>query len=220
MARVVIFGVQDFAELAWYYLTHDSPNEVVGFTVHREYLPASAVFCGLPVVPFEELEEYFPADSYSAFAPMAPRKMNSLRANIFQSLNDKGYDMVSYVSSRATVFEGTPIGRNCFILEDNTVQPFTAIGDNVILWSGNHVGHHSRIEDHAFVTSHVVISGHCRVESFVFIGVNATIKDHVTIAEGTLVGMGAIISRDTSPWSLYKADGTKASKVSSRDIDF
>ena len=38
MAKVVVFGVGQWAELAHFYLTHDSPHEVVAFTVDREYL--------------------------------------------------------------------------------------------------------------------------------------------------------------------------------------
>ena len=132
----------------------------------------------------------------------------------------RGYRFISYVSSRATHFPGTHIGENCFVLEDNTIQPFVSIGDNVVLWSGNHIGHHTVIQDHAFVTSHVVVSGHCVIGPHCFLGVNATIKDQVTLGEGTLVGMGAIIARNTEPWTIYKADATRASKVSSADIDF
>ena len=54
-----------------------------------------------------------------------------------------------------------PPGDNCFILEDNTVQPFVTIGNNVTLWSGNHIGHDSVIEDDCFISSHVVVSGTC-----------------------------------------------------------
>jgi acetyltransferase-like isoleucine patch superfamily enzyme len=146
--------------------------------------------------------------------------MNRFREEIYVALKSRGYSLISYVSSRATWFTGTVFGENCFILEDNTIQPFVTIGHNVVLWSGNHIGHHSRILNHVFVTSHVVISGHCVIEPHCFLGVNATIKDGLQIAEGTLVGMGAIISRNTEPWSVYKADATRASKVSSADLKF
>jgi len=220
MAEVVIFGVKDFASLAHFYLRHDSEHRVVAFTVHREFMPDEGEFEGLPVVPLEELETSYPPDRVSAFAPMSHRKMNRLREGVYNDLKGRGYQLISYVSSRATTFPAGRIGDNCFILEDNTIQPFATIGDNVVIWSGNHIGHHSVVESHAFITSHVVISGHCRIGAYSFLGVNATLKDQITLAEGTLIGMGANITKDTEPWSLYKADATRASKISSADIDF
>ena len=220
MADVVIFGVKDFASLAHFYLRHDSEHRVVAFTVHREFMPAEREFEGLPVVPLEDLETTYPPNRCSAFAPMSHRKMNRLREGVYNELKGRGYQLISYVSSRATTFPEGKIGDNCFILEDNTIQPFATIGDNVVIWSGNHIGHHSVVESHAFITSHVVISGHCRIGAYSFLGVNATLKDQLTLAEGTLIGMGANITKDTEPWSLYKADATRASKISSADIDF
>jgi sugar O-acyltransferase (sialic acid O-acetyltransferase NeuD family) len=220
MADVVIFGAKDTASLAHFYLLHDTSHNVIGFTVHREFLPDARVFEGLPIVPFEDLEQHFPPEQVAAFAPMTHRKMNRLRESIYLELKTKGYQLISYISSRATCFPTTPVGDNCFILEDNTIQPFVSIGNNVVLWSGNHIGHHGIIHDHVFVTSHVVLSGHCIVSPYCFLGVNATIKDQITLGEGTLVGMGAVISHNTEPWSLYRADATRASKVSSADINF
>ncbi|MBL9162911.1 MAG: acetyltransferase [Planctomycetaceae bacterium] len=220
MADVVIFGVKDFASLAHFYLRHDSEHRVVAFTVHREFLPAEGEFEGLPIVALEDLADGYPPDKVQAFAPMSHRKMNRLREGIYNELKGRGYELISYVSSRATTFPERQIGDNCFILEDNTIQPFATIGDNVVIWSGNHIGHHSVVESHAFITSHVVISGHCRIGAYSFLGVNATLKDQISLAEGTLIGMGANITKDTEPWSLYKADATRASKISSADIDF
>src|SRR5262249_56266907 len=109
----------------------------------------------------------------------------------------RGYSLVSYVSSRCTYLSDRQPGENCFILEDNTIQPFVTIGNDVTLWSGNHIGHDSTIDDHCFVSSHVVISGHVHVGSHSFIGVNATIRNSITIAPRTLIGAGAIVMKDT-----------------------
>jgi sugar O-acyltransferase (sialic acid O-acetyltransferase NeuD family) len=220
MAKVVIFGVLDTAELAHFYLTHDSPHEVVAFSVTRDYLPDESVFRGLPVVAFEDVTDTYPPGEYAMFAPMTARRMNRLRESIYLQIKEKGYDCVSYVSSKATVFEEAAIGENCFILEDNTIQPFTPIGDNVVLWSGNHIGHHGEIKDHVFFTSHVVLSGHCIVEPYCFFGVNATVRDAVHLAEGTLVAMGAGITKDTEPWGVYKGMPAVKGSVLSRDLDF
>jgi sugar O-acyltransferase (sialic acid O-acetyltransferase NeuD family) len=220
MAKVVVFGIQDFASLAHFYLKHDSEHEVVAFSVSAEYMPANASFEGLPIVPFEEVEQVFPPAAFRFFAPMSHRRMNRVRADIYGSIKSKGYELISYVSSRATSFQGTPIGENCFILEDNTIQPYVEIGNNVVLWSGNHIGHHSVIKDHVLFTSHVVLSGHCVVESFSFFGVNATISNNVHIEQGTLVAMAAAITKDTEPWGVYNGNPAKKREVLSSDLDF
>lgn len=219
MAKVIIFGIQDYAELAHYYLTNDSGHDVVAFSVNEAYLPAGGTFCGLPVVPFENIEEKYPTDKFSFFAPMSPKKMNTLREKVYNDIKAKGYTLISYISSKATVFNNK-IGDNCFILEDNTLQPFTDIGNNVVLWSGNHIGHHGKIEDHVTFTSHVVLSGHCLVKKFCFLGVNATVRDGVTLAEGTLVAMDASITRNTEEWGVYKGSPAKKGEILSKDLDF
>jgi sugar O-acyltransferase (sialic acid O-acetyltransferase NeuD family) len=220
MARVIIFGVADFASLAHFYLRHDTRHEVVAFSVSAEYMPASRTFEGLPVVAFEEVERKFSASDYNFFAPMSHRKMNRLRESVYKQIKAKGYQFISYVSSRATVWPEAQIGDNCFILEDNTLQPHTPIGNDVVLWSGNHIGHHGKIHDHVLFTSHVVLSGHCIVEPYCFFGVNATIRDGLKIAEGSLIAMAASIIADTEPWGVYKGSPAKKSQVLSCDLDF
>ena len=64
MAKVIIFGLQDLASLAHFYLKYDSNHEVVAFTVSEEYLPENKDFEGLPVVVFDDIEEnYNPASA-------------------------------------------------------------------------------------------------------------------------------------------------------------
>ena len=220
MAKVIIFGVQDFAQLARFYLQHDSEHEVVGFCVNAQYLPEGRMFEGLPVIGFEDVERTHPPAEFRFFAPMSPKGMNRLRESVYNEIKAKGYEMISYISSQATVFPGAQIGDNCFILEDNTIQPFTTIGNSAVLWSGNHIGHHCTIKDHVSFTSHVVLSGHCVVEPYAFFGVNATIRDGIHIAEGTFVAMAAAITRDTEPWGVYKGNPAKKGEVLSKDLQF
>jgi sugar O-acyltransferase (sialic acid O-acetyltransferase NeuD family) len=204
MSRVVVFGTGPIAELAHFYLTHDSPHDVVGFTVDEDYM-REPTFRELPVVPFETLEDTHAAGDVSLFLPISFKQMNHVRADRVATAKAKGYELISYVSTYATTFPGFACGENCFILEDNTIQPFVQVGSDVILWSGNHIGHHSIIEDHVMVTSQVVISGGCTIEPHCFLGVNATIRDETVIGRETLVGAGVTILHDTEPYSVYKA---------------
>jgi sugar O-acyltransferase (sialic acid O-acetyltransferase NeuD family) len=208
MAKVIIFGTSDFAQLAHFYLTNDTEHDLIGFTSHASFI-SSNEFCGLPVFPFETLEAQFPPDEYMLFAPMSPVKMNTIRESIFCEGKKRGYHFISYVSSRA-VYYGTPVGENCFIFEANVIQPFTSIGDNVIMWSGNHFGHHSEIGNNSFLASHVVVSGHVKIGNNCFLGVNSTISNGLHISDFSFVGAGALIGKSTEPWGVYP--GVKAEK--------
>ena len=220
MADVVIFGTRDFASLAHSYLRREGEHRVVAFTVHRAFLPETPTFEGLPVVPCEELDRRYPPGQVWAFAPMSHRKMNTLRAAVYNELRGRGYRLLTYVSPRAATFPDLQIGDNCFVLEQAILQPFVKIGANVMIWSGAHVGHHSTVEDHAFLAPCAAVSGHCTIGRSAFLGIHSTVRDRVRVAEGTLVGMGAIVARDTQPYSVYRAAATPAAADRSLDLDF
>lgn len=214
MSRVVVFGSSDWADLAHLYLTHDSPHEVVAFTVDRDHLQG-AEHRGLPVVPFEDVAKEFPPEQHRMFIPISYNKMNRIRAAKYHQAKAWGYRFVSYVSSKATTWPGFSCGDNCFIFEGNIIQPFVHVGHDVVMMSGNHIGHHSVIKDHVTITGHVVVSGRCTIEPYCFLGVNSTIRDHTVVAEGTLVGAGAVILQDTKEWHMYKAVATDAATIRS-----
>lgn len=214
MNKLVIFGAGDIGQLAHYYFSRDSDYQVVAFTVDPEYLNAKE-FCGLPVVPFNEVAAHYPPGDHSMFVALSYAKLNRLRKERYAAARGLGYQLATYVSSKATVCDGVQVGDNCFILEDNTVQPFVKIGCNVTLWSGNHVGHHSTISDHCFIASHVVISGGVTIEEACFIGVNATLRDHITIGARCVIGAGTLILGDTEPEGVYIGTATERSAVPS-----
>ncbi len=202
MAKLVVFGAGDIGKLAHYYFTHDSDHEVVAFTVDKEYRK-SAVFLGLPVVDFEEVKKHFPPDRFSMFVALSYVGMNRIRAEKYRQAKALGYRLPSYVSSRCIYLSQHPPGDNCFIQENNTIQPFVRIGNDVTLWAGNHIGHDSTVGDHCFITSHVVISGNCHVGASCFIGVNATLRNSLQVAEQTLIGAGAVVMKDTVEKGVY-----------------
>jgi sugar O-acyltransferase (sialic acid O-acetyltransferase NeuD family) len=202
MAHIVIFGAGDIARLANWYFTHDSGHDVVAFAVDGAYRQAGT-FEGLPLIDAEDVVARYPPGDHAMFVAMSYARMNRLRAEKYGQMKAAGYGLVSYVSSRCSYLSDSPPGENCFLLEDNTIQPFVTIGNNVTLWSGNHIGHDSTIEDHCFISSHVVVSGHVRVRSYCFIGVNATLRNAIEIAPGTLIGAGAVIMKSTRENGVY-----------------
>jgi sugar O-acyltransferase (sialic acid O-acetyltransferase NeuD family) len=214
---VIIFGANDTAQLVHYYLKHDSAYRVAAFTVDQAYLREPRLE-GLPVVPFETLAQKYPPNRFDCLMVMGPSDMNQFRIQKYQQAKSLGYRFVSYVSSKATRWKNVTVGENCFILEDNTLQPFVQIGNNVVLWSGNHVGHHSRIEDHCFIASHAVICGHVQIGAGTFVGVNATIRECVKVGAHNMIGANTYISKDTDAEAVYAASPTAKSSVPSSRV--
>lgn len=211
---LILFGNTEMAELAHFYFTNDSDYEVSAFTVDSEYIKEET-FCGLPVIPFEQLQSRMAPDSHSMYIALAYSKLNTIRKEKYLAAKKMGYTFASYISSRATVLNQGRIGENCFIFEDNTVQPFVQIGNNVTLWSGNHIGHHSVIHDHTFVASHAVISGGVVIGEQCFIGVNATLRDHITVGDRCVIGAGALLLSDAEPDGVYGGTASTRSRVPS-----
>jgi len=219
MKKLIIFGNGQIAQLAKYYFDKDSDYEVIAFLANKEYI-TSNTFEDLPLIALENLEEYFPnREVIHVFIAMSYSKMNKNREKIYREIKKLGYRLTSYVSSKCNYLSQFSHGENCFILEDNTIQPFVQIGNNVTLWSGNHIGHHTIISDHNFISSHVVVSGNCRIKSNCFIGVNSTIHNDVTIEKENLIGAGAIIAKSTVEKGVYLPPKSSLFRKASNELN-
>jgi sugar O-acyltransferase (sialic acid O-acetyltransferase NeuD family) len=208
VSDVVIFGLGDFARIARIYLAEDSEHEVVAFTANERYVQSDRLD-DLPVVPFESLPETHAPDRYSMFVAIGFSGVNEARKEVYDRCRELGYELISYVNAKATYWGKLELGANCFVFEENVIQPNVRIGNNVILWSGNHIGHDSTIEDHVFIASHAVISGNVTIGESSFIGVNATFRDGIIVAPRCVIGAGALIMKDTLEGGVYSVRGTE-----------
>jgi sugar O-acyltransferase (sialic acid O-acetyltransferase NeuD family) len=215
---VVIFGTGDYARVAAVYLSEDSEYKVVAFTVDAQHVEDETL-AGIPVVPFEELERRHPPSKHAMLVAIGFSGVNKARARVYERCKERGYELISYVNSRATHYGELQLGDNCFVFEENVIQPKVHIGNDVVLWSGNHIGHDSEIGDHCFVASHAVISGNVTIGPYCFVGVNATIRDGVTIAPECVIGAGALIMKDTERGGVYSVRGTEQIERKSWELD-
>lgn len=216
--KLVIFGLGDLAQIAREYFTYDSEYEVVGFTVDREHLPADYQLSDFLIVPFDEVEERFPPDSYEMHIAIVYGNLNRTRAEACWRAKDKGYKLASYISSWAFVWPNAKIGEHAFIFEDNTIQPFVEIGDNCILWSGNHVGHHSKIGNNVFISSHVVVSGWCDIGDNCFIGVNSTLANGTSIGKKSWISHGCVINGNVPEHSMVKSSASEVIELNEESL--
>jgi sugar O-acyltransferase (sialic acid O-acetyltransferase NeuD family) len=200
--RVIVFGNTNVAELNYFYLTHDSPYEVVGFTVDGAFR-GKDMLCGLPVVPFENIEKIYPPREHKMSLPLGFRDVNRFRAAKYAQAKAKGYQLISYVSSKSITWSDLEIGDSCFIFESAVVEPGVRIGNNVMIGQGSVVGHNSIIKDHCFLAPHTAIMGGVTVEPYSVLGANSTVRDGVTIARECIIGAGVTITKTTKEKGVY-----------------
>lgn len=202
MAKVVIFGTAELARLMRFYLTHDSPHEVVAWTVDGAFLRESS-HEGLPVVAFEDLLDVYPPGDHLLFVAVGVTRVNRMRAERVAQAREKGYDLVSFVSSRAIVWPDLRVGANTAIMEGCIIQPFARVGDGVTVGPGTTIGHDGDIGDHVFIGLRASLSGDVVVEPYAILGANCTVRDRVRIARSSVVGAGVTIHRDTEVGGVY-----------------
>lgn len=214
---IVIFGTGLFAEVAKAYLEEFTPYRVVAFTAHARYVNAPS-HLGLPLLAFEHLPASFPPTGAEMFVAVGYAQVNQVRAAVYTEAKRAGYQLATFVHPNVKRWSSNTIGDNCFIFEDNTLQPFATIGNDTILWSGNHIGHHATIGSHCFLASHAVVSGSCVVKDYCFIGVNATLRDGITVETSNVIGAGALVMASTMPNDVFVAPRTELYPKRSTEI--
>jgi len=215
--KLIIVGDRVFAEIAREYFTHDSPYEVVAFSVEAGYRERDELG-GLPIVDFETLAETHDPREHAVHVAITYAQVNRVRARLTADAKRAGFELASYVSSHAFVWRNVELGEHCFIFEDNTIQPFVTVGSNVVMWSGNHIGHHSTIGDNVFISSHVVVSGGVEVGENCFLGVNSTLVNDIAIGRDTWLGPHVVVTRDVEPGSVYRPARSEKRDVTSLEL--
>jgi sugar O-acyltransferase (sialic acid O-acetyltransferase NeuD family) len=212
--RVVIFGTGTGANTARRYFELDSPHEVVGYLVDREFLTAPTCN-GCPAIAVDEAVSRFSPEDVLAFVPLGSARMNIFRTEKYQLLKSLGYRFISYVHSSNRLEGRCEVGENCFILENQSVNFDAVIGNNVVIWSGCQIGDRSRIGDHAFLAAHVILNGDVSVGEYAYLGSNCNISNGVHIARQCFIGANALITQDTHERAVHVVDATLAAGIDS-----
>lgn len=214
--NLIIYGLGSHAEMGYAYFSSDSNYKVEAFTVERQYITSTELF-GIPVVAFEEVENYYPPEKADMFIAIGPQNLNKIREKYFNEAISKGYHMASYHSSKSNMWSDFKYGANCLI--DNGVQchPFVSIKDNITLIASS-IGHHSTIDNHCFISTSI-IGANVIVDKNVFIGTGSIIREGIHIGEGSIISMGSIIVKDVEPYSVFAPKYTKKRNIDSRRIN-
>lgn len=215
--KLIIFGTGELAQLAYFYFSHDSEYDVLGFTLDSSYIDSPS-YLGLPLIPFEEIVDIYPPNEYKMFIAIGYSKLNQNRIDKYNQAKSKGYVLASYVSSKSTSWPGLVVGENTFIMEDNTIMPFCVIGNNILVFVNNIISHHMVIKDHVTITSHCAIGGNVIIEEKAFIGLNASLRNNIVIGRGAIIGTAANVVKDVDDYKVMMGNPAKALEIDSSEI--
>lgn len=207
--KLIIFGNGEIADMAFYYFKNEDKHEIAAFCVDKKFIKEEN-FNNIPILPFEDIEKKFSPRDYFFHLAISYQKLNQTREIKFKEIEKKNYDFVSYISEKSTISKKiNKLGKNLFILENQTIQNNVEINDNVMIWSSNHIGHGTIIGSHSYVSSHVIISGHCKIGKRCFLGVNSAIADFCNIGDDCFIGMGSSISTNLKSGSTTVSKNTE-----------
>ena len=202
MEKVIIFGNKSTARGIFFCLKYYSDYAIEGFTVDRDYLECDRLL-QLPVIPFDIVETAFPPDKHKMLIAVGYVQNNKIRKDRYFRAKEMGYQLINFVSPKATVHPETAVGDNCFIGHYTVVSPDAKIGNNVIIGSNCIIGHDVIVGDHCFFSPGVSVVGGVNIGACCYFGTNATIRNGISIGNECVIGAGAIILEDTKDRAVY-----------------
>lgn len=200
MKNIVIFGNGDFARLMKYYIEIDDERDVVAFTVDGAYI-SDTEFCGLPVVPFEEILKKYPTEEYEILIAIGNSKMNDVRKTVFEKCKLWGYTVASYYHSSCSI-HSTDIGEGNIFLENCLIYPFAQIGSGNLLWDHVLISHDCVVGNFNTFSSYADLCGYVKIGNNGYFGKHVILNDFMEVADYTLIGAGAYAKKNTNKYDV------------------
>ena len=192
--KLLIFGNGEIASIAYNCFVKYTKYKIDGFIVD-EFANNQKTFLDKKLINIKDIGNY-PPKEYDIFIAISYRKLNRIREEKYNYFKNKKYDFANFIHPENHIDDNVKIGKNVFILQNQTIQNDVILGDNVMIWSSNHIGHGSIIGNHTYVSSHVTISGHCKIGERVFFGVNSCVADFCNIENDCFIGMSCSVGKN------------------------
>lgn len=206
--KIVIFGDTMFSEELKNIISLECGNDkVIAFSIDSKY-KKSEEFCGLPIYPFEQLEQYIDVTNTEILLTIGYNNMNQLRKIKYEECKSRGFMVHTYISQKAIVYSDK-IGEGCIIMPGVYIGPFTTLGICNVIRSGCVLSHHEKIGDFNWIADGCTYGGRVVQDNNCFVGLGSTIRNSVSIADQTFIGAHSYLSSNTMKEGVYIGNPAK-----------
>ena len=200
---VVVFGIGPISMTIFYSSRGSKKYDVCCFTADQRYMQDDTL-CGLPIIPFEEIDTQYPPKSFDMLVVnVGAVSGTTSRKDMFLRAQGKGYNLINYIDDKADVMEDVILGRNNIIMANTHVGPKGKMGDNNFIRENIYLGHDFDIGDHNFLGPGCNFGGSCRIGDLNFIGMGTTVINNIEINDGNLVGAGTLVIKPIGSYGKY-----------------
>ena len=204
--QIVIFGDTTFSVEMMRILKTGGANPAA-FTMDSNYIKSSQLF-GLPVFPFEKLEQYVDIENSEILLSIGYNKMNHNRETKYQECKSRGFNIHTFISEHAVVYADS-IGEGCIIMPGAYIGPFTTLGICNVIRSGCVLSHHEIIGDFNWIADGCTYGGSVVQDNNCFVGLGSTVRNSVCIADQTFIGAHSYLSSNTMKEGVYIGNPAK-----------
>ena len=184
--------------------------EIIGILDLKEKLHSTVLNYKI-VGDNEDINIYIP-NGNNYFITIGHIKNPQLRILSFQTLKKNGAIVPSIISPRAYLSSYATVGEGSIIMHNAFVNAKSTIGINSIINTGAVIEHETSIGDHTHISTGAYVNGGCSVGDRVFIGSSAVIAHNLTITNDVVIGAGTVVIRSINEPGTYV--GNPARKVS------
>jgi sugar O-acyltransferase (sialic acid O-acetyltransferase NeuD family) len=217
MMKTIIYGNGAMARVLYSYAKHSMGID--GFTVDDACIEMNGdQFCGLPLVPYSNIEKVFDPRNYRLIIAMGFIEMNELRAKKFAEAKEKGYSFDSYIHPSVFIHDDVSIGENCIILDHVSIHPGCRIGNSTFISSNVNIGHDCIVGPLNWINGGVMIAGGCDIGQGCFFGVNSSVGQGVRMGARNFVAANTLINKDTKDDEVYVSESGQLFRLKSKSF--
>jgi sugar O-acyltransferase (sialic acid O-acetyltransferase NeuD family) len=215
--KKIIFGNGAMARILYSYARRD--ENICGFTVDDSCINNnSSTFCGLPLIPFTNVEKTFSPAEHQMIIAVGFIEMNELREKKYYEAKGKGYSLATYIHPSIMIHDDVSIGENCIILDCVSIHPGCRIGDNTFISSNVNIGHDCVVGASNWINGGVMIAGGCDIGPGCFFGVNSSVAHGVRMGARNFVAANTLINKNTKDDEVYISEPGQLFRLKSKSF--